>query len=101
MINPFKGQLVTNQTLLAKDIQTKDFELRKYRVIACEEGHVWVKALNGQYAGEYLTFTFEALYDFNSSNAELQAKLRSLNVQQHQPQGSLGTRTREDGFPYG
>ncbi len=68
-------KFLTNRTLIDKgDVSTnRKPVLRKFQLIAEYEGFYWVMAMNKAYGPEMLTFPKSQLFDYDESNASLQA----------------------------
>jgi hypothetical protein len=68
-------KFLTNRTLIDKGNSATNQKpvLRKFQLIAEHEGFYWVKATNGNFAPEMLTFPKKDLFDYDESNASLQA----------------------------
>jgi hypothetical protein len=66
---------LTNRTLIDKGNSSTNQKpvLRKFQLIAEHAGFYWVMAMNGAYGPEMLTFPKAQLFDFDESNASLQA----------------------------
>ena len=70
-------KFLTNRTLIDKGTSATNQKpvLRKFQLIAEHEGFYWVKAVNGNFATEMLTFPKTQLFDYDESNASLQAHI--------------------------
>ncbi len=68
-------KFLTNRTLINQGNAAMNQKpvLRKFQLIAEHAGFYWVKATNGNFATEMLTFPKKDLFDYEESNASLQA----------------------------